>query len=72
MFAYVTIGTNDFDKSAQFFDAVMAALGYKRTHDYSESGWLGYGAEHAGRVGLCRTADGDTGTATSAGTGGSL
>ncbi len=46
MFAYATIGSNDFDKSAQFFDAVMAALGFKRTHDYSEGGWLGYG-EHA-------------------------
>ncbi len=39
---------------------------------FTQVGWLGYGAEHAGRVGLCRAAVGDTGTATSAGTGGSV
>ena len=43
MFAYATIGSNDFHQSARFFDAVMGALGYQRTHDYSEHGWLCYG-----------------------------
>ncbi len=56
MFAYATVGTNDFAKSAQFFDAVMASLGYRRTHDYSDGGWLGYGenAESTMSLWLCK------------------
>jgi catechol 2,3-dioxygenase-like lactoylglutathione lyase family enzyme len=43
MLAYATIGTNNFQQSAQFFDAVFAALGAKRIHDYSENNMLAYG-----------------------------
>ncbi len=43
MIAYATIGTNDFEKSALFFDAVLGALGQQRTHDYSEQKILAYG-----------------------------
>jgi catechol 2,3-dioxygenase-like lactoylglutathione lyase family enzyme len=42
MIAYATIGTNDFEKSAQFFDAVLGTLGHQRTHDYSENKMLAY------------------------------
>jgi catechol 2,3-dioxygenase-like lactoylglutathione lyase family enzyme len=42
MIAYATIGTNNFEKSAQFFDAVLATLGHQRTHDYSEQKILAY------------------------------
>jgi catechol 2,3-dioxygenase-like lactoylglutathione lyase family enzyme len=31
MIAYATIGTNDLDKAAKFYDAVLAPLGGKRT-----------------------------------------
>jgi catechol 2,3-dioxygenase-like lactoylglutathione lyase family enzyme len=44
MIAYATIGTNTFEASALFFDAVFGALGYTRVHDYSEGGWIGYGS----------------------------
>jgi catechol 2,3-dioxygenase-like lactoylglutathione lyase family enzyme len=43
MIAYATIGTNTFEASALFFDAVFGALGYARVHDYREGGWIGYG-----------------------------
>jgi catechol 2,3-dioxygenase-like lactoylglutathione lyase family enzyme len=56
MFAYATVGTNNFEKSVQFFDAVMKALGLQRTHDYSEHGWLAYGldAESSLTLWLCK------------------
>jgi catechol 2,3-dioxygenase-like lactoylglutathione lyase family enzyme len=56
MFAYATVGTNHFEKSAQFFDAVMHALGHQRTHDHSEHGWLAYGqdAEATLTLWLCK------------------
>jgi catechol 2,3-dioxygenase-like lactoylglutathione lyase family enzyme len=44
MIAYATIGTNTFEVSAIFFDAVFGALGYTRVHDYSDGGWIGYGS----------------------------
>ena len=31
MIGYVTLGTNDFDKSCAFYDALMAAMDAKRT-----------------------------------------
>ncbi len=43
MFAYTTIGSTDFAASTRFFDAVMAVLGYGRTHDLTEYGWVAYG-----------------------------
>jgi hypothetical protein len=41
MLAYATIGTNDFAKSAVFFDVVLGTLNLKRTHDMSDYGWMG-------------------------------
>jgi catechol 2,3-dioxygenase-like lactoylglutathione lyase family enzyme len=43
MVDYATLGTNDFEKSAVFFDAVLGALGHQRTHDYSENKMVAYG-----------------------------
>jgi len=31
MIGYVTLGTNDFDRAARFYDALLAELGAKRT-----------------------------------------
>lgn len=41
MIGYVTIGSNDTARSAAFFDAVFAPLGYART--FESDGWAGYG-----------------------------
>ncbi len=43
MISYATIGSTDFAASLNFFDATLATLGYGRTHDYSETGWVAYG-----------------------------
>ena len=34
MIGYVTIGTNDYDRARKFYDAVLAALGGKRTMEF--------------------------------------
>jgi catechol 2,3-dioxygenase-like lactoylglutathione lyase family enzyme len=56
MLDYATIGTNDFEKSVLFFDAVFAALGYQRAHDYSEQKIVAYGesAQADSLVWLCQ------------------
>jgi catechol 2,3-dioxygenase-like lactoylglutathione lyase family enzyme len=41
MISYVTIGTNDVERSCRFFDAALEPLGYART--FAAGGWAGYG-----------------------------
>lgn len=41
MIGYVTIGTNNVERSCAFYDAALAPLGYART--FCEGGWAGYG-----------------------------
>ena len=41
MIGYVTIGSNNIERSCAFFDAALAPLGYART--FCEGGWAGYG-----------------------------
>src|SRR5579864_4722765 len=36
MFTHVTVGTNDLAKARQFYDAVLAPLGYKRLKDLGD------------------------------------
>lgn len=43
MFGYATVGSTDFDVSPKFYDALLGALGYSVTHDYSQGGRVGYG-----------------------------
>jgi catechol 2,3-dioxygenase-like lactoylglutathione lyase family enzyme len=43
MIGYVTIGQNDLEKSAAFYDAAFAPLGYAQTFKDAASGWAGYG-----------------------------
>jgi catechol 2,3-dioxygenase-like lactoylglutathione lyase family enzyme len=38
-FAYVTLGTNDFDRAVRFYDAVMAPLGQHRCETPGETDW---------------------------------
>lgn len=41
MIGYVTIGSNDIERSCVFYDAALAPLDYART--FCEGGWAGYG-----------------------------
>jgi catechol 2,3-dioxygenase-like lactoylglutathione lyase family enzyme len=41
MIGYVTIGTNDIERSCAFFDAAFEPLGYKRS--FLKGAWAGYG-----------------------------
>lgn len=43
MLGYVTIGALDSDKSGRFYDAVLGALGARRT--FAEGTWIGYAAK---------------------------
>jgi catechol 2,3-dioxygenase-like lactoylglutathione lyase family enzyme len=66
MFTYLTLGTDDLERAARFYDPVMAALGQARCEtpgEEAEPGWIGWG-EYAdeGRVQLalwlCKPFDG--------------
>ncbi|MDR7150662.1 catechol 2,3-dioxygenase-like lactoylglutathione lyase family enzyme [Hydrogenophaga palleronii] len=51
MFTYVCLGTNDIAKAADFYDAVMGALGLSRClveGDANFNGWLGWGPDKTG------------------------
>lgn len=46
MFAYICLGTDDPERAARFYDAVMGALGHKRCQvsaDPQWQGWRGWG-----------------------------
>src|SRR5271156_4327836 len=42
MISHVSIGVRELSKAGRFYDAALAALGYKRLYDSAEA--LGYGA----------------------------
>jgi catechol 2,3-dioxygenase-like lactoylglutathione lyase family enzyme len=68
MFAYICLGSNDLVRSAKFYDATLAVLGYRRCDTAAESetswnGWVGWGIyEEAGAVQdalwICKPYDG--------------
>ena len=48
MFAYICLGSNDLERSARFYDATLAVLGYRRCDTSAEcetswNGWIGWG-----------------------------
>ena len=48
MFAYICLGANNLERSAAFYDATLAVLGYRRCDTSGESetswtGWIGWG-----------------------------
>lgn len=46
MFTYVCLGTNDLERAAAFYDAVLGALGLSRCDTSAEGdwdGWMGWG-----------------------------
>jgi catechol 2,3-dioxygenase-like lactoylglutathione lyase family enzyme len=57
MIGYVTIGTDDLDKAAPFYDAVFGAIGVERKS--LDERWAFYGGKDSdGDVGLCKPFDG--------------
>jgi catechol 2,3-dioxygenase-like lactoylglutathione lyase family enzyme len=62
MIGYVTIGTNDGEKSGKFYDAMFGAFGIERK--FSDGGWIGYGpkGEDKHSVYVCPPFDGKPAT----------
>lgn len=62
MIGYVTIGTNDGEKSGKFYDAVFGAFGVERK--FSDGGWTGYGPKGSDKhdVYVCPPFDGKAAT----------
>ncbi len=53
MIGYTTVGTNDYDKAAAFYDTVLATLGAKRTMEFD--GFIVWGQEGANSTGFSIT-----------------
>ena len=45
MLAYITIGTNDFQRAVNFYDAIFNVLGYSRLPAWTDS-WAMWGNEN--------------------------
>jgi len=43
MYSHVTVGTNDFQRSVSFYDAVLSTLSMKQLYFPPDLGWVGYG-----------------------------
>lgn len=77
MFAYLCLGSNDLERSARFYDATLAVLGYRRCDTAAESetswnGWIGWGLyEQDGAVQdalwVCKPLNGAPATASNGG-----
>lgn len=50
MIGYVTLGTNDIDKAAAFYDAVLAEMGHKRMME--QDGFIAWGTFEGESAGL--------------------
>ena len=55
MIGYVTIGTNDFEKSRPYYDVLLAEFGGKRA--WNDERVQGYAGRH-GMVAICKPFDG--------------
>ena len=70
MFNYVSLGTNDLERAALFYDAVLEPLGLKRCDTWGEpnwEGWVGWGRYEKGgahelALWLCTPYDGAAAT----------
>ncbi len=67
MFTHLVVGTNDLDKAASFYDAVLAPLGHKRQENAPADRLVDVGAE-AGAFLVMRPLDGETAQAGNGGT----
>ena len=61
MIGYVTIGTNDFEKSKTYYDALLAELGGKRS--FANDHLQGYSGAGGAMLAVCMPNDGKTATA---------
>lgn len=63
MYSHVTVGTNDFQRSVSFYDAVLSTLGLKQLYFMPDAGWAGYGTiMEAPQFAVGRTFDGKPAT----------
>ena len=60
MFSHVTIGTNDLERAAAFYDEVMKALGHERF--YAGDGLMGYGKADGDQTWVVNPYDGEPAT----------
>lgn len=61
MLGYVTLGTNDLERAAKFYDAVAAAMGTKRMMEWP--GAIAWGEpDGSAGIGLTKPHDGNTAT----------
>jgi catechol 2,3-dioxygenase-like lactoylglutathione lyase family enzyme len=56
MLSHITVGTNDLEKSAKFYDAIAGELGAKRMFENDRS--VAWGREGLGRFGVIKPFDG--------------
>ena len=57
MIGYVTLGTNDFERSKAFYDKVLAVLGAKRTHTWERMQC--WGTRRGPMLAVCRPFNGE-------------
>jgi len=60
MIGYVTVGTNDFPRAAQYYDALFAVMGAKRTMDFKT--FIVWGTGRGPGVALTKPYDGKAAT----------
>lgn len=60
MIAYTLVGANDYGKSLQFYDDLLAAVGAKRVMDFGNS--VLYGFSQGPMFGVCKPYDGGKAT----------
>jgi catechol 2,3-dioxygenase-like lactoylglutathione lyase family enzyme len=56
MIAYVTIGTNDLERAAAFYDKILGALGGGR--GFANDRMVGWSSGQGGMIAVCRPFDG--------------
>jgi predicted lactoylglutathione lyase len=55
MIGYVTLGTNDFDRSAKFYDALLGAMGARRIMEFD--GFIVWGTKGSASLAITRPYD---------------
>ena len=63
MIGYVTVGSNDLEKSRNFYDALMPAIGAKRIMEFGDNFTLYGTAMNRPGLAVCKPYDGNAATA---------
>jgi catechol 2,3-dioxygenase-like lactoylglutathione lyase family enzyme len=61
MIGYITLGTNDLERAAEFYDELLGALGGKR-HMETDRFVAWSAGEHSPGIGVCKPFDGNAAT----------